>query len=519
MPEKYLRFVMWFGLAGMLLGLISQLNRIDLDLFHELALIRELINTGSFPLTDVFSYVPTKNPVVHHEWGTGAIVYLITIHQGLGAPGLLLLKYLLTAFICIGGYIFTKRQGASDYAFSFFAFWAISLGWIGFTTIRAQLFSLMFLVIFLFLIEENRKGKNWPLFVWLPFYVAWVNIHGGFLIGLGLFLIYIVELFLGNFLQEKKFIDSLNHIKFQIIIFGLMCFAIIINPYGTSYLPYIWQAVTLDRTQFISEWRPVWQINITTFIGLSLSIILLAFVICYQEKRSLIVPGTLMVLGAAWLSFRHYRHLSIYSVILMCYAPILLENSSLSPVLKNLLQRHKKILCFSFIIVAIFGISLASWNKFWQLRIPTAVEEHKKGVPIYPASAVKFLKEKDFTGNMTVHFNYGAYVSWNLYPQVKVSMDSRFEVAYSVEQVVENLNFYAAKEGWQETIKRYPTDAILVPNWKPIEKELSQDDIQKLINFRKVYVDDAYTIYMRADLAEKFPFLDNRGKTIVGTFP
>jgi hypothetical protein len=124
-----------------------------------------------------------------------------------------------------------------------------------------------------------------------------------------------------------------------------------------------------------------------------------------------------------------------------------------------------------------------------------------------------------FTGNIMTPFNSGAFVSWHLFPEVKVSLDSRFEVAYSVDQLAENINFYEGKEGWQHTLDRYPTDAILVPKWQPIEKILSQDKILSLIQFKKVYVDDGYSIYLRSDLAEKYPYIDRRGETLVGTFP
>jgi hypothetical protein len=200
----------------------------------------------------------------------------------------------------------------------------------------------------------------------------------------------------------------------------------------------------------------------------------------------------------------------------MCYVPSLLENTELSNLIKN---KYRKILCFIFTLIGIIGIIMASSNQFWHLRIPTKPEKNGNNILVYPAGGIAYLKDNKFSGNMMIPFNVGAYASWHLHPQVKVSMDSRFEAAYSADQVAENINFFSAEEGWQKALERYPTDAILVPNWKPIEKILSQDDTQTLINFKKVYVDDGYAIYMRTDLAEKYPFLDNRGKTIVGTFP
>ena len=111
---------MFFGLAGGFLAAISRLNIVDLDLFHEMALIREAFRLGFLPRADTFSYIPTISPVVHHEWGTGLILYLVTVQLGLGAAGLMVLKYLLAAFIALGCLWFARRQGAGYPVFCFF---------------------------------------------------------------------------------------------------------------------------------------------------------------------------------------------------------------------------------------------------------------------------------------------------------------------------------------------------------------------------------------------------------------
>lgn len=513
MNEIAIRRIMLFGLSGVFLGLISQLTKVDLDLFHEMALFREVIKSGTFPRTDIFSYISTVNPVVHHEWGAGAILYLLTVKAGLGAYGLLMLKYLVTALICTGIYLFAKRQGASDYAFSIMAFLGIALGWVFFTTIRAQVFSLMFLVILLLLIEEDRRGKKWPLWVWLPMHVIWVNMHGGFLMGLGLLSIYIMELFLFSLGQEKKLFESLKKVKFHLTIFVALCFLTLLNPYGMAYIPYIWHAVSLDRTQFIEEWRPIWQVDFYTLINFLLSLIVLLYIMS-RQKDILRVPGVLILGVTALLAARHFRHVSIYAVAFLCYVPVYLEKSYLSNPIKRTWNSFHKILCALFIVIGVLGLAFAVWNKFWETRVPSVKSSRDRLV--YPVGAVNYLRDLKFAGNMMVPYNEGSYVSWNLYPNVKVSMDSRFEVAYSVDQVAENMNFYAAREGWQDTLAKYRTDAVLVPRWKEIDKHLSQSG---LTDWTRVYIDDGYAIYMRPDLAKNYPASDMRGCKIVGTFP
>jgi hypothetical protein len=513
--ELFIRAVICFGLSAIFLGFISYFNKIDHDLFHQISLFREVIKTGKFPHQDIFSYTSPLSTVVHHEWGAGAIIYLLIVKQGLGDNALIIFKYLITIFICTGVYIFAIRQGASIYAFSFIAFWGILLGRIGFTTIRAQLFSLMFLLAVLFLIEENRKGKKWPLLAVMPLYTVWVNIHGGFLIGLGLFGIYIFELFLSCFLRERDLVKSLTSVKYQIVTFIAMGFLTFLNPYGINFIPTILHAITLDRTPFITEWRPIWQVCQLSFNSFLLSIIILLYIF-YKNKYLWVLPGFFMLVATAWQTLWHYRHMSIYAVLFVCYLPVWLEDTELS----DLLKRYKKLVATLFLLIGLLGILTASSNKFWQLHIPTKlIKGQEKGKLVYPVGAVRYLQEFKFSGNMMTFFNDGAYISWHLFPKVKVGMDSRFEAAYTVEQVAENADFYEAKEGWQTTLDRYPTDAILVRHWQPIEKALDQHSQENSLTWTKVYVDDTYSLYLRRDLAEKYPFLDNRGKTIVGTFP
>ena len=133
MSERSMRRAMFFGLAGGFFAIISRLNIVDLDLFHEMALIREAFRLGYLPRADTFAYVPTVNPVVHHEWGTGLILYLVTVQLGLGGPGLLVLKYLLTAFVALGCFFFATRRGASVPVFAFLGLLGITLGWAGFS--------------------------------------------------------------------------------------------------------------------------------------------------------------------------------------------------------------------------------------------------------------------------------------------------------------------------------------------------------------------------------------------------
>ena len=81
------------AVGSVLLFFLSAFLVVDGDLFHEMALARETIAQGQVRSEDVFAFTPTVSPSVHHEWGTGMVLYGVVTRAG--ARGLLALKYFL----------------------------------------------------------------------------------------------------------------------------------------------------------------------------------------------------------------------------------------------------------------------------------------------------------------------------------------------------------------------------------------------------------------------------------------
>ena len=70
---------MGFGILVLGFRVLDNVRTIDMDLFHEMALIREALALGRIPMEDVFAQTSTVSPVVHHEWGTGAVLYFLVV--------------------------------------------------------------------------------------------------------------------------------------------------------------------------------------------------------------------------------------------------------------------------------------------------------------------------------------------------------------------------------------------------------------------------------------------------------
>jgi hypothetical protein len=103
---------------------------------------------------------------------------------------------------------------------------------------------------------------------------------------------------------------------------------------------------------------------------------------------------------------------------------------------------------------------------------------------------VDYLKQQRFTGNLMVSFAAGSYVTWKLYPTVRVSMDSRYEAAYDPDLVERFIRAYRTGEGAAELLNGFPHDAVLIETPSPLRKVAESDT-----RWRLVYADPFYVVY------------------------
>lgn len=506
------RIALLFGVSGAFLGYISQLTLLNNDIFHALSYCREALERGSFPLVDVYAFTPTIAPVVHHEWGTGAIVYLVTVTIGLGAPGLILLKYLLTTGILAGSFACARLRGASTVGIAVLAPLVFPVAWVGFGTMRAQLFTLFFLTLLLLLLELDRRGRRWWIALWPPFFVVWLNVHGGVVAGAGVLALYTLERFATTWFTEKSLVVAIRRVSHLALAILLTVPCLWLNPFGTDYITYLWHALQLERPDIL-EWSPLWKTYqpLRTLAVFAISVGLVLYSIGRLSWHRM--PGLLLVLIATVLAIQHIRNGPVYGIIWLCYVPAFVERTGLGNRLMGLLARHQRPIARVSFALGLLGLAVASSNRWWELKIPTA--DYREAL-VYPAGAAEYLAETKFAGNMIVPFNVGAYISWKLYPAVKVNIDSRYEAVYLPGALEESIDFYEGRAGWLASLEKHAPDAVLVPRVCPIDRLLETDCYE---GWRRVYIDNAYSLFVRLDKADSLPRVSRIGQQIAANFP
>jgi hypothetical protein len=141
-------------------------------------------------------------------------------------------------------------------------------------------------------------------------------------------------------------------------------------------------------------------------------------------------------------------------------------------------------------------------QKPWRFRVPQ---------PIYPVGAVDYLTDQRFQGNAMVPFRLGAYVSWKLYPAVRVSLDGRYEEVYSNEVMRQIFDFYEARADWRWTLDAYLTDIVVAPQDSPVCAKMRETA------WNLVYEDKEFVLYLRPGLS--LPSRDDRAKSFAGVLP
>lgn len=437
---------------------IARLNGVTHDLYHAMALARHTFDTGVFPQNDVFAFTPTMAPTVHHEWGFGLITYLTTANPW-GAASLMSLKFLLIAIMLLCSYRVHRERGGDPIFFSLALLLILPFFWVGFATIRAQLFTLTAISVQMVMLEADWKGRRAWIIAWLVLLFVWLNVHAGFVIGAGMMAFHGLERIVSIAYYQRSLLAIWKGTWHLFAAVPFAVGALWLNPYGTDYIVYLAHGLTMARP-LIAEWGPLWTTYepLQTMLAFAVSVVLLLYVIRHRQWSRL--RGFIFLSLCAVMALKHIRHGSIYGLIWLAYVPAWLSLTPMADRIRNLLVRKTKVMTQFAVAMALICIGFALWHPVWRPYLPVALANERGN---YPLGAVDYLASQKFHGKLVTDFDAGAYVTWKLYPQVLVSLDGRYEAAFKPGVMEDHLEFFDAKENWGKWLDQWQAEGVVVP--------------------------------------------------------
>jgi hypothetical protein len=184
-----------FALGGVLVGITVTKGVQDPDYFWHVTAGRFIAQTGSIPNTDPFSFTWAGQPWTPHEWLSELLMYWLV--EGLGRVGGLFTFGLFPAAIVATQAAMLARQVVRVLAF---ALPAVLIGLVitPYVTLRPQAVSwLMLSLLIWFLVELRPDGPRRALLL-IPFFALWANLHGVYVVGLGVVATYCLFTILGR---------------------------------------------------------------------------------------------------------------------------------------------------------------------------------------------------------------------------------------------------------------------------------------------------------------------------------
>ena len=496
MGESMKKGLFYISITVIICILTFTTNIPDLDLWARLAVGSIFSHTGQVLKHDIYSYVPTKDLWIDHEWGSGVVFYLLVNH--FGEWGLFALKALILLAIFILFIKIIKLQTNQEAAGIFyFIFLGFSLLPGIANLLRCQMFTYLFFTLWIYLLEKLRCQEN-KIIIWV-FPVSmlfWVNLHGGFLAGIGLVIIYAI----GEFLNRQKYLKYFS-------VLALIIPVTLINPYGLKFWNYIIDASLMTRPGIL-EWAPISLngpfhiikgFNIHVYSGFFIFTLLtiLVGIKLYLQKASLDWARIILVVLLLYLSIKRQRHTAFF--LLAIPALFYHHYVKLFEPLWKIIENHLTGKIHKAWAVVKYSFGYIFLTVIFVFMMPRISGKIFVDPAVYPVGSLEFIKQNNISGNVATTFGWGSYAFWKLYPQCKVLIDGRYEEVYPDHIYYSAMQFSENKGDVQEIIKKYKTDVLILS-----KRKYSPADVLNFTDWKPVYEDLSSVLLLPKDKIKDF---------------
>jgi hypothetical protein len=464
-----------------------------------------ILANGRVPRQDMFSFTKSGQPWYAWEWLWDVCFAWLYHHGAMASVVSASILVLCVTFALL--YRLTLRHCGSPFlaiGATFLACVCSVLHWLA----RPHLFTLLFVVILLMMLERVYQGQARWLLATPVLMILWTNLHGGFLAGL---------IILGGFAtgEALRAVFAMEAGERRVALERARWFgaaglasaaATLVNPYTYHLHVHIYR--------FFSE--PYHLQNISEFQSIS-----------FHEPAAAYLE-TLLLLGAlsaAWLVVKHrnfvplvliagWGHLALFSarnipLFAIIAAPFVaqaldemlhcLESARLARWVGQVaagfrktgvefaeIDRRWRIHAASAAVMAVLAMLLAS---------PAATGKLKPEFDpkTFPAQALSILRadpeSRIFTGDQ-----WGDYLIYQFYPAGKVFVDGRSDF-YGQEFEQKFFDLMNVKYDWQQYLDQYKIDTIVLSTTTPLASAIKESS-----RWRAVYDDKVAIVFRRAEL-------------------
>lgn len=455
------------------------------------------------PTHDVFSFSKPNGVWFAWEWLSDLVFSGLNHVGGLRAVVLLSLLLLCVTFTLV--FRLTRRRANSVVAIvvTVLAVASSSVHWLA----RPHLFTLLFLVLFCFLLERVREGQTRfagiPYFVLLPLATTlWTNLHGGFIAGILLVCVYGAgELLTVAFSADPALRKPAARRAGEWFLTALACLAAsLVNPYTWRLHVHLFEYLRDPyASQHISEFFTLSFHHPAAIFFETLLLLSAASVFWYAAQGRFTQSLLLLLFGhASLLAARNIPLFALVSAPLVAEAVdawlTRLPHLDVAGWLRQAAARFNDVVAQTtatdsvprFHLISAAGFALVAAILF--APAPPQRFRSEYDPKTYPAGAIEVLR-RDPSARVFTHDEWGDYLIWRLYPAGKVFVDGRSDF-YGDDFENKYIDVLNVKHDWEKILDGFGVNTILMPPSAPLSGALKESS-----RWRVVYDDGVALIF------------------------
>ena len=452
----------------------------DPDFWFHLKTGEYIVLNGIVPTTDPFSSTFNGSPWMVHGWISAVSFHFIHAWFGYGALIFLFALLMTLAF----WFVFLRCH-----AHPFITGFAILLGILSASTnigVRPRVFTLLLISIFLFILERfTRSGEGKSIWLMIALSALWVNLHGGFFIGIALIGLTIVGVILDKWISKDS-APLWPRLKMLTLVLVGCVLALLVNPYGAAMLGVpvrvlqnpVYKEVVVDWLSpdfHRSEVFPFLLLFLLTTAALAISPV--------RPKPSEI----LLFLATLYSSLTSQRNIAIFALVAVPlfanYSQHWLDSSRFRELFaeNSLLSRRVGVAGLLLLLpLILFAVKLKS----------TVYGDFRQQTMDVPLNAVDYLKQKQIVGNtFTDPKIWRNYFLWAL-PSNPFFIDGRD--VYPDRFIREYLSIVSGRTDWHEAFDRYGVRVAIVGPKSVIARKMKDAS-----DWQEVYRDEMTVVFTR----------------------
>jgi hypothetical protein len=477
-----------------------------------------ILKTFRVPYSDPYSHTMAGATWTAHEWLAEVIFALFWRLMGLNGVVLLAAIVIILTFFLL--YLFMLRSGTNAViavSFTILAACASMLHWLA----RPHIFSLPLTLAFIVILERYQRQKVNHLKLLPLLMVLWVNVHGGYILGLVFVFLYAGGNLLRAYTAQTGREEAKRMFKSLGITAGITLLATFINPRGPAILYFPFHLVGREFiVDNVLEWLSP---NFHQYRLLELILLLFIAAFVLSKRKPDLIEGAIGLLMTA-MALYSVRYVPLFVITVTPFAGAragkALENIAqsltsirivevgadiLKKISANVFELEGRFRSHFWIYVVIGACTLIALNggNFGSEKLM----DYRHNGDRFPVEALDFALRNQITGNMFNNDGWGGYIIYQSYPRYKVFMDGRSDM-YGVSLLQEYLKVSGAHIGFEEVLDKYDVTWVLHNANAPICQLLAATGKWKL-----VYADTTANILLKdtpenRDLIERYKGTD-----------